>query len=89
MEADVSELMSPLENYKKQQPTYWFGCLNWKIVINLDKSQALLVQKKEERHSHIVVDKPVPWIRKLKYLGVAIDEKVNSHHSRRHSDESS
>lgn len=55
--------------------------LKWRTVVNADKSEAILIKKKKRKKaitSEVTLNNtPIPWQKKVKYLGLVVDQKLN------------
>lgn len=68
-------------NSTLQTLSTWLG--QWRLVVNADKSQAMLIKKQNcplgarARYPVLINNTPIPYKRNIKYLGVTFNDKLN------------
>ncbi|GBM71825.1 RNA-directed DNA polymerase from mobile element jockey [Araneus ventricosus] len=64
-----------IQNYLKN-PKAWL--VRWKIKLNVDKTEAILFNKKNYNWPKVkVYGTPIEWKKEVKYLGVVLDKQLN------------
>ncbi|GBN61037.1 RNA-directed DNA polymerase from mobile element jockey [Araneus ventricosus] len=65
----------PLQNYLKNLEAW---LVRWKIKLNVDKTEAILFNKKNDDWPKVkVYGTPIEWKKEVKYLGVVLDKQLN------------
>ncbi|GBN44281.1 hypothetical protein AVEN_211379-1 [Araneus ventricosus] len=65
----------PLQNYLKNLEAW---LVRWKIKLNVDKTEAILFNKKNEDWPKVkVYGTPIEWKKEVKYLGIVLDKQLN------------
>ncbi|GBM70496.1 RNA-directed DNA polymerase from mobile element jockey [Araneus ventricosus] len=65
----------PLRNYLKNLEAW---LVRWKIKLNVDKTEAILFNKKNDDWPKVkVYGTPIEWKKEVKYLGVVLDKQLN------------
>ncbi|GBN69008.1 hypothetical protein AVEN_154469-1 [Araneus ventricosus] len=65
----------PLQNYLKNLEAW---LVRWKIKLNVDKTETILFNKKNDDWPKVkVCGTPIEWKKEVKYLGVVPDKQLN------------
>ncbi|GBN91349.1 RNA-directed DNA polymerase from mobile element jockey [Araneus ventricosus] len=69
------KLLCNLQNYLKNLEAW---LVRWKIKLNVDKTVAILFNKKNDDWPKVKINAtPIEWKKEVKYLGVVLDKQLN------------
>ncbi|GBM90154.1 RNA-directed DNA polymerase from mobile element jockey [Araneus ventricosus] len=69
------EAILPLQNYLKNLE---FWLVRWKIKLNVDKTEVILFNEKNDDWPKVkVYGTPIEWKKEVKHLGVVLDKQLN------------